>query len=105
VRTRYGEIDLVALQQETDLPECPEAVEHPYSVVVFIEVKTRLSTSFGLPEESVTYKKKKHLLHAAEAYMQDHPELPPGWRIDVIAIQGKTDAAPCETIHFENVVN
>lgn len=55
-RTRYGEIDIVA--------EGPDAI-------AFVEVKTRRSTAFGQPFESVTYRKKRHLVAAARRYMRE----------------------------------
>jgi putative endonuclease len=71
-RSREGEIDIIA--QKDDF-------------LVFIEVRTRRSRSFGTPEESVTPKKKERLLALAEAYMEGGDDLPPSWRIDVVALE------------------
>lgn len=92
-RTPYGEIDLV-LVQPTPAGSC----------TVFVEVKTRRSGAFGLPEESVTARKRAHLLAAAQAYLQAHPELGDAWRIDVVAIRQVDRAAPPEIVHFENAI-
>ena len=92
-RTPYGEIDLVAI---------PPAAAG--SCTVFVEVKTRRSGAFGLPEESVTAGKRAHLLAAARAYLQAHPELGDAWRIDVVAIRQVDRAAPPEIVHFENAI-
>jgi putative endonuclease len=73
-------------------------------VTVFIEVKTRTSSSFGLPEESVTPKKQAHLLAAVEAYRQAHPDRSMDWRVDVIAIRRKPGSAAPELTHFENAL-
>lgn len=40
----------------------------------FIEVKTRRSLRYGLPEESVSKKKMKYLMNAAEEYLIQHPQ-------------------------------
>lgn len=53
-RTKHGEIDIVA--------EGPDAI-------VFVEVKTRRSLAFGQPFESVTYRKRRHLVDAARRYI------------------------------------
>ncbi len=37
--------------------------------IVFVEVKTRSSTSFGQPEEFVSTQKQRHLQRAAEGYL------------------------------------
>jgi putative endonuclease len=87
VYTQYGEIDLV--------------VQHG-DCIVFVEVKTRSSTAFGLPEEAVTVQKQIHLIDSAQAYLQLHPELSGDWRIDVIAIQRYQHDQEPEIIHFEN---
>ncbi|MEW5873013.1 MAG: YraN family protein [Chloroflexota bacterium] len=93
-RTAFGEIDLVMRQPAPTGP-----------VTVFVEVKTRRSQAFGLPEEAITPRKQAHLLDSAQAYLQAHPELDGDWRIDVIAIQRSDAAAPPEIIHFENAVS
>jgi putative endonuclease len=89
VRTPYGEIDLV-MQTEGD-------------VLVFIEVKTRKTQSFGKPEESITAKKKTHMLQSAEAYLLQHPEIHGDWRVDVIAIYQPGSSDP-EITWFENAL-
>jgi putative endonuclease len=97
VRTPYGEIDLVARQD-------PEKGRPAEAVTVFVEVKTRSSTAFGLPEEAVTARKRAHLLAAAQSYLQDHPTLEGAWRVDVVAIQRfRRGQAPAIT-HFENAL-
>ena len=53
-RTRFGEIDLVT--------------EHG-GKLVFVEVRTTSTRSFGSPEESITRKKREHLIHAARHYL------------------------------------
>jgi putative endonuclease len=86
VRTPYGEIDIVA---EKD------------GFTIFVEVKTRTSSSLGPPEISVTPRKQEHMLAAAKHYTQeneiDH------WQIDVIAVEGKPGKRPVFT-HFENAI-
>lgn len=85
-RTPYGEIDLIAKQDE---------------VIIFVEVKTRTSDKMGLPEESITPRKREHMISAAEHYAAEH-EID-RWQIDVIAIEGKPGSAPKIT-YFENAI-
>lgn len=87
VYTKYGEIDLVVRQGHC---------------IVFVEVKTRSSTAFGLPEEAITEQKQVHLLESAQAYLQMHPKLSGDWRIDVIAVQRFSQDQEPEIVHFEN---
>ena len=89
VRTPHGEIDLVTQQGVA---------------TVFVEVKTRSSTAYGPPESAITSTKQAHLLAAAQAYLQTHPELEGDWRIDVIAIRRRKGMKP-EIVHFENAVS
>lgn len=98
-RTPYGEIDLVARQEFPCIGRQP-----PGEVLVFVEVKTRRSQAFGLPEEAVTARKKAHLLAAAQAYLQAHPELEDDWRVDVVAIQQSSPSQEPMITHFENVI-
>jgi putative endonuclease len=92
VRTPYGELDLVARQETAGS-----------RVTVFVEVKTRRSDAFGLPETAITPQKQAHLLAAAQSFLQTHPELDGDWRIDVMAIR-RTTARDVEIVHFENAV-
>ncbi len=70
-RCRDGEIDLVAVDG---------------SCLVFVEVRTRRSTRFGTPEESVTPWKKDKLLRAAQSYVAERG-WEGFWRIDLLAIE------------------
>jgi len=87
--TRYGELDLVAVDTGT---------------VVFVEVKTRTSTTFGLPESSVTPTKMARIQNAGLLWLQAHPEAPGDWRIDVIAIMIDHQGGILDIQHFINVI-
>ncbi len=95
-RTPYGELDLIVIQ---------EFGNPPSSQVVFIEVKTRTSLGFGLPEEGIDAVKRAHLVEAAQHFMQSHPELGEDWRVDVIAIHKRSNPKRVEICHFENVIS
>ena len=85
-RTPYGEIDLVARRDE---------------LTVFVEVKTRTSRRFGLPEDAITPRKQAHMLAAAEHYAAEH-EID-SWQADVLAVEGAPGKTP-SIEHFENVL-
>ncbi len=70
-RCRAGEVDIVA-EEDGD--------------IVFVEVKTRRGTAYGLPEEAVTPAKQRKLVTAAQSYLAAHGLLDTSWRIDVVAI-------------------
>jgi putative endonuclease len=72
VRTPAGELDLVARDGEW---------------TVLVEVKARRSRAHGLPQEAVTAAKKRRLLAAALAYLQERDLLETPWRIDVVALE------------------
>lgn len=69
---RFGkkEIDIIA---KTD------------NVVAIVEVKTRSTEYFGLPEESVTHSKQKFLIDAADNYLQNL-DFDADVRFDIISI-------------------
>ena len=71
-RGSYGEIDLVAREGRC---------------LVFVEVKSRRSRAFGIPEESVTPAKQKKLLESAQEYVQVKGLEGQEWRIDVLGIE------------------
>ena len=89
VRTPYGELDLIGLQS---------------GALVIFEVKTRRTDTYGFPEDAVSATKRAHLIDSAQAFIQDHPELPGNWRIDVIAINLRPGLKP-EIEWFENAVS
>jgi putative endonuclease len=55
------------LRYEIDVVATKEQILH------FIEVKTRQTTTFGLPEEDISRKKMHSLIQAAEAFVSRHP--------------------------------
>ncbi|HNV86420.1 MAG TPA: YraN family protein [Candidatus Omnitrophota bacterium] len=55
-RCSLGEIDLVCRQGKR---------------IVFVEVKTRTSSDFGMPEEAVTEAKKRKIFRLAEWYLAE----------------------------------
>jgi len=80
VRMPYGEIDIVAKQGGT---------------TIFVEVKTRTSMEIGLPEESITARKREHMVACAEYYLAEH-EID-HWQMDGISIEGKPGTEPVIT--------
>jgi putative endonuclease len=71
-RARRSEIDVVAEKGKT---------------LVFIEVRTKASTAFGRPEESISSPKRTHLVAAAQEYLQEHRAFDRDWRIDLVAVE------------------
>ncbi len=88
-RCPEGEIDIVARDRDD---------------LVFIEVRTKTSTEFGSPEESITPAKKHRLATAASRYRQSHSNLPPSWRIDVVAVELDQKGKPSRIELIENAV-
>ena len=70
-RALRGEIDLIVRDGE---------------FTVFVEVKTRRSLKFGLPQAAVTWQKQRQISKVALAYLQSHNLLDAPCRFDVIAI-------------------
>lgn len=85
-RTPYGEIDIVAKQDD---------------IYILVEVKTLTSSRNFFPEQNVTMRKREHMLAAGEYYAAEH-EID-HWQIDVIAVEGKSGLEPKIT-HFENAI-
>jgi putative endonuclease len=72
-RCQWGEIDLIARDGKT---------------LIFVEIKSRSSSDFGLPQDAVDRFKQEKLIQAAKAYMAEHhvQETIPA-RFDVVAVQ------------------
>lgn len=71
-RCPLGEVDIIALQKE---------------YVVFIEVKTRSSRAFGLPQEGVNRRKQLKLRKLAEYYLKHKGMSDYNCRFDVVGIE------------------
>lgn len=91
-RCRWGEIDLVARDGRE---------------WVFVEVRTRRSSAYGGPEESLTETKKQHLALAAQEYLQEAGETAADaqWRIDLVAIRLGASRRVLSIRHLTNVVS
>lgn len=67
--------------------------------IVFVEVKTRSSSKYGRPEESIDSEKQMFLMNAADVYMRNlNVELPA--RFDVVSIVISEREVQIE--HFED---
>jgi putative endonuclease len=73
VRTRYGEIDLVAEDRDG---------------LAFVEVKARRGRGHGAPEEALTPRKQLKLVQLASAFVSENELFSNyAWRIDVVAVE------------------
>ena len=70
VSSRFGEMDLVALDGPT---------------LCFVEIKARRSLRYGSPCEAVTLDKQRRLTRCAESYLARHPHTGP-CRFDVLGL-------------------
>jgi putative endonuclease len=70
-RCRYGEIDIIGKVHDT---------------LVFIEVKTRRSQLYGLPEEAVTVRKQRQIIKGAQHYLAEHNLFDYNCRFDVVSV-------------------
>lgn len=86
-RCEQGELDIVA----RDGP-----------CLVFCEVKTRRSTAFGSPVESVTPAKAARLRRLAVAWLRAHGERAEEVRIDVVGVMSPR-GTPAEVEHLIGV--
>ncbi len=75
-RSPVGEIDIIARDK---------------SFLVFIEVKTRRSTTFGAPQEAVDQRKQRQITRTAQWYLQNNKNVKLQPRFDVVAILCQSD--------------
>jgi putative endonuclease len=73
-RYGHGEIDIIAMDKD---------------VLIFVEVRMKLSDKFGSPEDSVTIKKREQLKKIASAFIQMNEVNFSECRFDVIGITFK----------------
>lgn len=85
VRTRFGEVDLVVRNARQ---------------VLFVEVKTRTSRRFGLPEEAVDARKRLHLSRCAVVLAERFAQ-GCDWAIVVVAVEVDVDNATARLRRIE----
>lgn len=81
--SRFCEIDIIAEYKNT---------------VVFVEVKTRKTNSFGTPAEAITKTKFVHIKQGVQYYLTEHKVK--DFRIDVVGITLKPEI---KIEHLKNV--
>ena len=84
-RARRGEVDIIVRDGE---------------FTVFVEVKTRRSLKFGLPQAAVTLQKQRQISKVALAYLQTQNLMDAPCRFDVIAIHLSPQL---ELLNFEQI--
>ncbi len=72
----YGEVDIIARDE---------------NAIVFCEVKTRRTTSAGIPEEAITQKKRERYIRMARLYLSRNDVAHQELRFDVIGIYALND--------------
>ena len=70
-RMKYGEIDIIA---------------EDYGTIVFVEVKTRRSISYGTPAQAVNYRKQNKIIQMAQIYLRQRRIENRPCRFDVIEV-------------------
>jgi putative endonuclease len=71
-RTPFGEIDIVAKHK---------------GIVVFVEVKSRVTYSLGPPYLSVTRSKERHIVKNALFYLKRLKISDADWRVDIVSVK------------------
>jgi putative endonuclease len=89
VRTPFGEIDIICLDKK---------------IIVFVEVKTRISKDFGPPSLSITDKKKNSIIKNALYYLKRNKLLDREARIDVVLINLSLDGSFEKLEHIESAI-
>lgn len=87
--TRSGEIDIIA---------------EDGNILVFIEVKTRTSQTFGLPEEAINFHKQRRLAKTVELYFLKHRLFDQDYRVDSIAIEINKKNKSAKIRHEKNIL-
>lgn len=86
--SRNAEIDIIAEVDDT---------------IIFVEVKTRSSQSYGRPSEAVTINKQQKIIQAAQNFLQSKNLFECSCRFDVIEVFANgTNCADWKINHIEN---
>ena len=88
-RTIFGEIDIVARKD---------------GFTVFVEVRSRSTSSLGPPYLSINKLKERHIIKNALAYLKWHKAADSCWRIDVVSVKLDSNCRVENIELFENAV-
>jgi len=92
-RTRFGELDIITSKD---------------NLLVFIEVKLKTGTDFGIPEEMINPKKLRQIQNTAEMFLLQEMTLRAKfkqYRIDAVCIILNQDTSVKEIRHYENITS
>jgi len=84
-RCRYGELDIVCRSQQT---------------VVFVEVKTRNTSTLETPAEALTHRKQSKLIRSASLFLSQHKMWHLQSRFDLVSVFFQTHH--CQVDHVPN---
>ena len=84
---KLGEIDIIARQRD---------------FIVFVEVRSRSSEDFGLPQETINRRKKMKLRNLARYYLKETGRSNENCRFDVIALVFEESGDVERLEHIEN---
>lgn len=82
-KSKLGEIDIIARDKDT---------------ICFVEVKTRSSDRFGLPQEALSDFKQRQIAKTALSFLKENKLLDKKARFDVIAITLQEDSPKIDLI-------
>ena len=86
-QNKYGEIDIVALEKDK---------------IVFVEVRSKTGMDFGLPEETINYRKRKKMIKNAKRYI-NYKDLDNRYRLDVIGVVFNKKKEVERIKHYKNI--
>ncbi len=86
-RNRYGEIDAICKFK---------------GLIIFVEIKSRYSSSFGTPLEAITCSKQKRIINLCKYYIYKKKLFNYNCRFDVIEVYFNTSNDSNKIIHIED---
>ncbi|MTI84513.1 MAG: YraN family protein [Firmicutes bacterium] len=86
-KCKIGELDIIAADKEA---------------LVFVEVRSRSTKRFGLPEESIGPVKQRKIRMVASLYLQSLHKPLPKVRFDVLALHFKANGELMKINHIKN---
>lgn len=89
--SRTGEIDIIAVDKNES-----------EDVLVFIEVKTRTSLTFGTPFEAISKAKVRMMTQTGQYYKILHSSLPEQLRLDAVSVVIVPNT-PAQILHIKNI--